>query len=245
MKEVLHNIHLLSLGGVNAFLIDHGKMTLIDTGYAGNGQKIFGYLEKIGKSPDDLENIIITHLHSDHCGSLAEIRERTDARVYMHEEDAQLIEKGISFREQLEITPGLIHKIVFRLFVKGAPKTVTPFKVDHLLKDNQTQLQIGKGFRIIRAPGHARGQIALLYEDHGGVLFAADTAGNMFGLGLAPFYEDYQQGLRDLRTLSENRFNHLLFGHGGPVLRNADEKFRKKFKRYLEMPAKKIVSNPN
>lgn len=63
MKEVLHNIHLLSLGGVNAFLIDHGKMTLIDTGYAGNGQKIFGYLEKIGKRPGDLENIIITHLH--------------------------------------------------------------------------------------------------------------------------------------------------------------------------------------
>lgn len=243
MKEVLKGIHLLSLGGVNAYLVDHGKITLIDTGYAGNGDKIIDYLHRIGKKEDDLENIIVTHLHTDHTGSLAELQERTRAKVFAHINDAPLIEQGISFRDNLEISPGFFNKLIFRLFVKNAPRTITPVKIDEVIEDGQKHLPIGKGFRIIPVPGHSSGQIALLYQDQGGILFAADTTGNMAGLGIAPFYENYYLGQRDIASLSKLQFNAILFGHGKPILKNASMKFRKKFRKMIQAFSPELVSN--
>jgi glyoxylase-like metal-dependent hydrolase (beta-lactamase superfamily II) len=233
MKEVLKGIHLLSLRGVNAYLIDHGQLTLIDTGYADNEGKIIDYIHKIGKTIDDLENIIVTHLHTDHSGSLAGLKELSNAKIYAHIHDVPLIEQGVSFRESLEISPGLFNHLIFRLFIKNAPRNIKPVQVDYRIEESEERLAIGKGFRIITVPGHARGQIALLYEDQKGVLFAADTCGNMGGLRLAPFYEDYRQGQQDIQTLSRLQFESILFGHGTPILKNALQIFRKKFRKLI------------
>lgn len=244
MKEILKNIHILPLGGVNAYLIDHGKITLIDTGYAGNGQKIINYLGKIGKTPKDLENIIITHLHTDHAGSLAELKKMTGAKTFAHVNDAILIEQGISFRDSLEISPGFINKLVFRFFVKNAPRTINPVKIDHKIEKGDDVLPIANGLKIVHVPGHASGQIALLYPNHGGVLFAADTCGNLGRLGVAPFYENYSQGKKDIFKLSKLQFNSILFGHGKPILKNASYKFKKKFNKILSYYNAPVVGEP-
>jgi glyoxylase-like metal-dependent hydrolase (beta-lactamase superfamily II) len=190
MKEILKNIHLLKLGSVNAYLVDHGTLTLIDTGNPGSEDKIIAYIRKIGKEPKDVENIIVTHLHTDHAGSAAALATMTGANVSMHPVDAALVKTGKSFRDQVTVTPGIFNRFLFNAVIKRAPRVIPPFEVTSYLEDN-TSLDIGKGFRVFHVPGHAQGQIALLYEK---TLFAADTAGNLMGLALAPFYENLEQG---------------------------------------------------
>lgn len=46
MKKILPDIHQINLGGVNAFLIDHGDLTLIDTGYPNSCKKFHPTFQK-------------------------------------------------------------------------------------------------------------------------------------------------------------------------------------------------------
>jgi len=53
---------------VNAFLIETQENTiLVDAGY---GRKLFGHLETCGKEPEDIDVILLTHMHGDHIGGL-------------------------------------------------------------------------------------------------------------------------------------------------------------------------------
>ena len=49
----------------------------------------------------------------------------------------------------------------------------------------------------------------------------------MLGLGLSIVYEDLQEGLRSLATLSALDFDMACFGHGAPLLSRASERFKK------------------
>ncbi|MCB0597787.1 MAG: MBL fold metallo-hydrolase [Lewinellaceae bacterium] len=233
MQEILKNIHLIKLGAVNAYLIDHGGLTLIDTGYPGSEKKIFGYLNKIGRRPEQIEQVIVTHLHTDHSGSLAAIQAATGTRVLMHPADAAMVMEGRSFREQVEIAPGFVNKIVYNLMIKNVPRTIEPVKADAFLEDGQV-LPVGEGLKVIHAPGHAEGQVALLYQDPASILFAADTCGSMMGLALAPFYENLQQGRESLGRLGAIEFEAATFGHGKPIMKDAAHRFRKKFGSLVE-----------
>ncbi len=107
MKQLHPNIHLLALGSVNAYLIDEGQeLILIDTGYKDSEKAIRQYIEKIGRQVSDLKHIIVTHHHPDHAGSLAALKARTNAKIYMHPKDAQLVEHGIGMRKEVVAGPG-------------------------------------------------------------------------------------------------------------------------------------------
>ncbi|MCD8072109.1 MAG: MBL fold metallo-hydrolase [Alistipes sp.] len=58
----------------NAFLVKrHGKNILLDTGY---GQKLFDNLASLGLGPEDIDEILLTHMHGDHIGGLLKEGER-------------------------------------------------------------------------------------------------------------------------------------------------------------------------
>ena len=62
-----------------------------------------------------------------------------------------------------------------------------PAEIEHEVHDSE-ELPIAGGIRAIHVPGHCAGQFAFLWVEHGGVLFAADTASNMMGLGYSLGY---------------------------------------------------------
>ncbi len=68
MKQITNNIYQISLGSVNTFLIEDKGLTLIDSGNKNNADKIFLAIEKGGKTPRDIKQIILTHCHPDHAG---------------------------------------------------------------------------------------------------------------------------------------------------------------------------------
>ena len=82
----------LRLGFVKAFLVrGTGKHVLIDTGTKGQLPAITGQLEREGVGLKDIGLIVVTHAHTDHLGSLADVAEATGAKVLAHRLEAEAL----------------------------------------------------------------------------------------------------------------------------------------------------------
>jgi glyoxylase-like metal-dependent hydrolase (beta-lactamase superfamily II) len=227
-KVVVPGLWEVSLGIVNAFLLetDNG-LALIDTGVAGSAKKILDAVRVTGRAPADIRHILVTHCHSDHAGSLAELKRLIGAPATMHPKDAAMVRAGKTLRP-LTPTPGVINGILGRLLLRFAPTSIEAAEVEHEARDGET-LPIAGGLQAIHAPGHCAGQLAFLWPQHGGVLIAADAAANIFRLTLSPVFEDLVEGKRSLAKLAALDFTVACFGHGRPIRSGASRRFRQKW----------------
>lgn len=226
--EIVPHVYAISLGVVNAFLLEGDDLTLIDTGIPGSAGKILEAVHSLGKRPQDIDQILLTHCHADHTGSLAALKRETGAPAYMHPLDAALVRRGETMRP-VNPAPGLVYKIIFHLFMKRrGPMKVEPAEIEHELQDGE-ELSLAGGLQAIHVPGHCAGQVAFLWPQQGGVLFAGDTATNMIRLGYPPIFEDLAEGQRSLARLAGLDFEVACFGHGKAIVGRAAGKFRQKW----------------
>jgi glyoxylase-like metal-dependent hydrolase (beta-lactamase superfamily II) len=227
IKQIVPNVYAIPLGMVNAFLIDADEPILIDTGIPGSAGKIIEAVRELGKQPADIRHILVTHCHADHTGSLAVLKAETGARAYMHPLDAAMVRQGESMRPA-EPGPSLLLKLMVPLLMRGRPTGIEAAEIEYEVEDG-TELDLAGGLKAIHVPGHCAGQLAFLWPQHGGVLFAADTASNMFSLGWAIIYEDLEEGIRSLAKLATLDFEVACFGHGKAIIGEAAERFRQKW----------------
>ena len=81
---------------VNVFLIrGHLGDVLVDAGPPGKAERILARLQERGVAADDIRLILITHGHTDHFGSAAELRRRTGAPLAVHRVDAPAVRQGV------------------------------------------------------------------------------------------------------------------------------------------------------
>lgn len=228
-KQIVPGLYAIPLGGVNAFLLEsEDGLTLIDTGMPGSTAKILAAVQSLGKQPGDIHHILVTHCHFDHIGSLAELKQATGAPAAMHPTDAALLRAGQTMRP-FQAGPGVVNGFVYRLFkwfLKASP--ITPIPIEQELHDGEN-LPIAGGLRVIHVPGHTAGQVAFLWPHHGDVLFAADTANTVLGLGWHFVYEDLAEAKRSLMKLAQLDFEVACFGHGGAIVGGAAQRFRQKW----------------
>ena len=227
-KQVVQGVYLVSLGFVNVFLLEDDGLVLIDTGIASSAAPILSAVRELGYQEQDVRHILITHLHGDHTGGLAEIKRRTGAQVYMHPADAALVEQGVAGRPARP-GPGLLSQLMFRLMMsRPGEMHVPPAQVDHELQDGQI-LDFAGDLRVIHTPGHTAGHVSLLWPGQDGVLFVGDAATAMLHLGYGPIYEDLDQGKRTLAEVSTLDFQTACFSHGKPLVGGASAHFKRKF----------------
>lgn len=226
-KLVADGLYVIPVGQVNTFLLDSPDgCTLIDTGYPGKADTVLQALRDLGKQPNDIRHIIVTHAHADHIGGLAAIKRATGADAYIHPLDASIASEGTGFRP-LTPAPGLLNGIMFRIFARPVD-TVEATSIEHRVEDGET-LPMAGGLTAIHVPGHCAGQLAFLWPQHGGVLFAADSCAHSMGLGLSLGYEDLEEGKHSLSKLAQLDFNMACFGHGKAIMHDASAQFRKKW----------------
>lgn len=224
-QQVVKGLYSITHKNVNVFLLEVPQgLVLIDTGLPGTKEVILQALTELKRQPKDIRWILLTHAHPDHIGSAAALKRLTGAKVYIHPLDAQIARKGSGFRP-MGITSGIFSWMMVKLFPVKT-KEVEPVETDELLHDQQTLFGLGN-LQVIHTPGHCLGQVALLWPEHGGVLFFADTCMNLGGIRLTLVYEDLPEGKKSLSHLSELQFQVACFGHGKPVLDNAGKKFKK------------------
>lgn len=237
-KQVAGALYEIPLGVSNAFLFDGTEsepsagLTLVDTGVPGKAEDVLAAIRELGREPGDLKQILLTHGHPDHIGSAAALQRLTGAAVYVHEADAEQVRSGTGFRP-LTASPGLKNRIVMalvRMFVLRRFSQIEPTTVTGYFADGDV-LPYAGGLRVVHVPGHCAGQVCFLWEQHGGVLLAADSCSHQGGLDISIGYEDLVQGRADLRRLASLSFKTACFGHGKPLQPGACEQFKKRFSR--------------
>ncbi len=149
----------------------------------------------------------------------------TGATAAMHPLDAAMVREGKASRG-LKPAPGLFNALIYWLMVRGAPTRIEPAEIEQEVNDGET---LPGGLKAIHVPGQCAGQLAFLWPEHGGVLIAADAASNAVGLGIAPGYEDMEEGRRSLGKLAGLDFQVACFGHGNVIPSGASERFREKW----------------
>jgi glyoxylase-like metal-dependent hydrolase (beta-lactamase superfamily II) len=231
LKEIVPGVHSIQLGVSNAYLIEGYDLTLVDTGSPGSGAEIMRAVQMLGRSPREIAHILVTHCHPDHAGSLAEIKRVTGAAAYMHPISAAVV-RGEEAGRPLEPAPGLLNRFLTRFFIRRPPWRIPWAFVEHEVLDGDELDCTGKCITAVHTPGHCCGQLGFLYHykpANGALLFVADAASNIRKLGMSIAYEDLKCGVRSLARLAELRFDVACFGHGGPIIGSASDRFREKW----------------
>jgi glyoxylase-like metal-dependent hydrolase (beta-lactamase superfamily II) len=230
MKLVIKGVHVVPMGMSNAFLIEGDDgLTLIDAGFPGKEEVVFGAIRKLGRSPDQVKHLIFTHGHPDHIGSAAAIVRKTGARTYLHPLDIPIAESGGPFRP-IRAAPSLLGRVLCNLFFHPDER-LEPVAIDQPLTAGEL-LPIAGGIEVIHTPGHCAGQVALLWRP-GRMLFAGDVGSNVMGLGDPLGFESLQEGRASQRKLAGLSFDAAAFGHGKPIAREASTRFRNKWGQKL------------
>ncbi len=225
VQSVAPGVHVVSLGFPNAVVLeDDNGPVIVDTGWPKSEGKIVDALKNIGFSPNEVQKIIVTHLHPDHTGSLAELKRITGAPVVMHAIDAEEVRKGVSGRT-MKLRFGMVPLILFLRILPGAILTnLPPTEIEENVNDGDT-LDLAGGIDVLHTPGHSAGHIALYLPRDGGILIVGDLAINVMGFRSVPFAEDHSVVLSSLKRVAQLQFNTAIFMHGKPITGNASQQF--------------------
>ena len=220
VRPVTRHVFQVSLTMVNVFLIVlPDGITMVDAGLPDSFPKIAKAITGLGRRPEEVTDIVVTHLHADHTGGLADAKRATGARVWMHPLDARLVGAGESRRPAVP-APGSVTGHLFRLFAGMTSGKVTPVAADRLVDDHQ-EIPVAGGMLPVFTPGHTAGHVAYLWARDGGVVFVGDAAARRRRLTVSPIYEDYEQGMESLRGLAGLDFQVACFSHGKPLTEDA------------------------
>jgi glyoxylase-like metal-dependent hydrolase (beta-lactamase superfamily II) len=167
------------------YLLVGPRVVLIDSGVAGAERAIVEQLQAMGREPNDLALVVLTHAHPDHIGGLLGLTKTLGVQVAAHAE-------AISWVEDVERQYRERPVPCFQTLVAGS------VEVDRPLQDGDTlDLGDGQSLRVLHTPGHASGHIALWNREEG-ILFSGDAIPSA---GALPIYDDPLVLLRSLERL--------------------------------------------
>ncbi len=183
----------------NVYLIKADKIAVVDTG---TGFYMKDLIESLQKEIEleSIEYIILTHEHFDHCGGVKKLKELSNAKVCMHENGAEVVEKGLNWSAAF--------------FNATQPETTVEIK----LVDGD-KIDLGDVLlQVIHTPGHSPGSMCL-YDEESKSLFSGDTIFAYGGIGITDFLGgDRLKLIKSIRKLKMLDVKNLYPGHGEYIL---------------------------
>jgi glyoxylase-like metal-dependent hydrolase (beta-lactamase superfamily II) len=152
-------------------LVGEGELALIDPGPSTTRAQLAQGVREAGHDLGDVTHVIATHIHLDHAGAVGTLmREYPRMRVMVHANGAPHL---ISPERLVRSATRIYGDEMERLW--GEVTGADPDRVD-VIRDGETIDVAGTSLLVKDAPGHASTQV-VLFDQHTGVLFAADAAG--------------------------------------------------------------------
>lgn len=227
MKELVAGVH--SLGGkkggrVRAFIVDDGhELTLVDTLFEGDARLVLEALKALGRRPDELRHIVITHAHRSHLGGLAVLKRLSGATVYAHEWESDII-SGERRAQPVTLKPMQSIKILpFQVgLALNVPKH-TPCDVDQAVSEGDRIGPLG----VLHAAGHSPGHLAFTWPERN-FLIAGDAIATwpQFSAGWRAFNLNKEQHAASVRRMAGLDANVVGVGHGDAIVEDAADRVR-------------------
>jgi hydroxyacylglutathione hydrolase len=204
---------------INVYLAED---VLIDAGRRWDRPRIFRELDGI-----EISMLALTHVHPDHQGVAKDVCEARGMPLACHADDVEAMEGRRPVQEADASNP--VNTVIRKLW-QGPPH-----KVDRVLNEGDEVA----GFRVVHAPGHARGEV-IFFRERDRVAICGDVIRNMsYATGLPGIKEpppiftyDMAENRRSIRKLAALNPSLILPGHGPAVSDMA------KFERFVEkLPA--------
>ena len=212
---VVPGVYLLPFEIGQAYLwVRPEGLTVIDTSIDGSAGAIVQAIQAIGRQPEQVTEIVLTHYHDDHRGGAAELVRQTGATVVAHRLEAPVI------RGEWPQTPPVLlefERPIFEAVVPNVP-SAWPVEVTREVEDGET---VAGGGVIVHVPGHTPGSIAVWVPPLG-ALFTGDTIASHDGSPiLGVFNIDRAEAIRSLRKHAGLDVEVACFGHGAPIIGGA------------------------
>nr|HID14052.1 MBL fold metallo-hydrolase [Anaerolineae bacterium] len=237
IPDYLHTISLptpFPVGPVNVYLAEGEPLTLVDTGprYAPARETLEKALARCGYRVADLQRIVLTHAHPDHCGLAAELARASGAEVMTHtanlswladDADAQ----RLAFYGEVMRWAGVPVEVLKALtrMRRGMSRYAEPVTPDRTLADGDALYLGGEDWHVLHTPGHAGGLICF-YQPRRRLLISSDHL--LRDISSNPLVEPPAPGeterprrlveyMRQLRRVAELDVALALPGHGPPI----------------------------
>ncbi len=186
---------------VNVYLTED---VLIDAGTRWDRRRIFNQIKGI-----ELSLLALTHVHPDHQGVAKDVCEARGIPLACHANDVDAMEGRRPVQEAAPNNP--FNRIIKRIW-QGPPH-----KVDRVLNEGDEVA----GFRVVHAPGHARGEV-IFFRDSDRVAICGDVIRNMSYATGRPmlaeppdiFTADPAENRRSIHKLAALEPSLILPGHG-------------------------------
>jgi len=214
-------------GYVHAFLIFHNEeLVLIDTLFDADAQVILDEIQRIGKRVTDIKHIALTHGHRAHLGGLATIKRLSDAPIYSHAWEADIIagersQQGVNLRPILNSLPAW--PILFFGTFSGPLSQHKPAPVDMVVDEGA---RIGP-LRVLHTPGHTPGHLAFYWPERK-ILFTGDAfvTWPLICPGWPNAMLNEKQTWASLKRMAALDVELVGVGHGAPITKNAGSVMR-------------------
>lgn len=214
---------------VHAYALTDGrKIALFDTGMHMPGalERLEADLKSIGRVIEDISDLYLTHVHTDHCGMSGTLQERSEARLHLSENAHQvhahfqekdyLIAQARIFYAKHGMSAREVEAIIEE--IEDMQSRIPRFAVSTFLQNHEVRSYGDRSFEVIFTPGHAAGHVCFFFREEG-LLLAGDHILPYIAPSLSPnIYDEIFQPLRNylesLTVIEQMPITMVHPGHG-------------------------------
>lgn len=223
---VADGVHLVEDAYVNWFLVEEGRtLTVVDAGHPRSWRSLHEALRALGRSPSDVEALVLTHAHFDHVGFAERARTELGVPVLAHEREVPVARRPWRYDHERSRLPYFANPRFVRIFAAmGAAGALWVRGVDEVQTyGSRAVLDVPGHPHVVFTPGHTHGHCALHLPERGAVI-AGDalvtlnpyTGGRGPQIVAGAATADSAQALASLDALAATGVELVLPGHGEP-----------------------------
>ena len=153
-------------------IVEDGRAAIVDTGHNDSVPRVLAALADRGIAPQQVDWVILTHVHLDHAGAAGQLIARLPgARLTVHPRGARhMIDPGALFAATIAVYGEQNARRIYG--------EIVPVPADRIVEtpDDSTIRLAGRELRFLDTPGHARHHVCVV-DSRSGHVFTGDTFG--------------------------------------------------------------------